>query len=261
MNQRVLVAMKQRGSKTMVATKCQTENRPYMGGFNHIDKTIVVYRPDCKMWSCPHCASVRKSYLAIKTYTGYEYYRSIDKQHEISDRWYFATVTSHEKLKTYTSTIAVWPKVWRKLKERIRRKHNSRRQSKLRYVYVPELHEDGRLHGHFITNAAITQTELKDDNRACGGGYICDLDDIENAEHAAWYVSKYIHKGLDVYQWPPKFHRIRFTNNWPEPPANEDFNQVDLDVEWKYLGYMHNPVNYAEMMAQTGWKVDIISQK
>lgn len=243
----------------MPTSECVTENRPYMGGFNHLDKTIVVYRPDCKMWSCPYCASRRKAYLAIKTYHGHRFYKANAIADGHNPEWSFMTVTSHEDLTTFDATIAVWPKVWRKLKERIRRKHNKRSAEPLRYVYLPELHKDGRLHGHFVSNAKITENELKDDTRKCGGGFICEVDSIDDSEHAAWYVTKYIHKTLGVYQWPRNFRRIRFTNKWPDPPNADDFNQIDLDVEWKYLGYMHNPENYKTMMLAQGWKVDIVA--
>lgn len=233
---------------------CQTENRPYLLGTSDNGTSAILYRPDCKQWSCPHCARRRKAYLARKMYGGYTVYRASNP-----DQWYFSTITSHQSLDTFEKTLWVMPKAWRKMKERIRRKHNKSSNDKWRYCMVPELHEDNRVHMHLITNAQITERQLRDDAASSGFGYIGDHSKLTSAEGAAWYVAKYIGKQMDV-DWPPKFRRIRFTNHWPEPPQAYDEGQDDM--VWRYVGDLVEPQRYIDMILCTTHltKIDIVSQ-
>jgi hypothetical protein len=139
----------------------------------------------------------------------------------------FITITSHERLKTFTDTETVWRKAWSVLYAALKRK--SRR---LEYMVIPEKHKDGRMHVHALWTAEVSERWLKDNARKRGLGYMADVRQVKEIGHAASYVTKYIGKdlGTDV---PKRFRRVRVSQGFPEIPKPE----TELSVfEWVYVG-------------------------
>lgn len=219
---------------------CKTTTRPFLWAID--GGTVITARPNCKMWKCPDCAEVNRRQWAQRIYQGVEQYQGQ------GDGFYFATMTSHEKLKAFDATVKVWPKVWTKLYARMKRVNPH-----LHYAMLPEQHEDGRLHMHAIISEGFGCTSaddqghwLKDNLRSCGGGYIADIRPLDGAALAAWYVTKYVGKSLGVLKWPENFRRVRVSNHWPDLADNADFNRPDLTwtVETDELRFIQTIENY-----------------
>ena len=124
----------------MSTSKCQTSKRPVLKATDHNTGTIYLYQPDCHMWSCSHCAHHNKRAWAARIGQGVEQYRNSGV-----DGWRFVTITMSKKLKTRSQCLYVWPKSWAKLSARMRREYKG-----IKYVLLPELHKDGRVHVHAI---------------------------------------------------------------------------------------------------------------
>lgn len=124
----------------------------------------------------------------------------------------FVTLTSHEKLGAQQS-VAVWPKAWKKLHERLRRAVPD-----TEYLFVPELHRDGRMHAHGIVTDAPARRWWKDEARACGFGYQDDMQEAETLR-VVGYMAKYSAKCLESDKFPRGTRRFRASQGWPKLPA------------------------------------------
>ena len=209
----------------MTATKCQSQTRPIIVGENRLESKAIVYVPRCKMWSCPSCADLNKSFWAIKIYLGIdEYMRSG------VDEWSFTTITMRGYHSTFDKCVSAWPKIWSRLSSRIRYRHRG-----VKYALLPEQHKNGRLHMHMLIGANVKKRWLKDNAFASGAGFMADSEPLETSKRGAYYVSKYVGKTLGVLQWPPKFRRIRTSQKWPlvELGAGEE----EIDLVWRLWRY------------------------
>jgi hypothetical protein len=189
---------------------------------------VILYRPSCQMWDCEFCKHRLKAMWGQRIYYGVNVGRQFWGW-ETS----FVTLTSHEKLKTFQATAAVWPKVWSKLAPRLRRKYGS-----FEYARVPEMHKDGRLHFHFIMSIEPQKTWLKKNARTSGGGYQVDIQKVVDGSLASWYVTKYLGKSMgqaaDEFS-KLKMRRVSVSRGWPELPQNPEFVS---DVTWE-MASMH----------------------
>lgn len=239
------------------ARSCETRGRPYLYSLDIGNKKAMVMRPNCKMWSCPYCAEVNRIQWVYKIKYGIEEYI---KQ---GDKFWFVTLTTNRKIRTFEKSLVAWRHGWDKLYKRMKRVA----VGDMHYVLLPELApETGRLHAHMIINqsfgAVYSHTVkhadkpdedkykcrwIKDEPAACGLGYMNDIRPVHNAGLAAWYVSKYVGKTLALQDWPEHFRRVRPNIHWPEQPADEeratnwkpimigDF--ANVVVSWWQLGY------------------------
>lgn len=126
---------------------------------------------------------------------------------------FFLTLTSHERLGPAAS-LRVMPHAWDMLGKRARRA-----EPEYQYLLIPEPHLDGRVHFHVIENSGLGERWWKDNARSCGLGYMVEEETLRSAAGAAWYVSKYLTKGLTINVWPKGFRRVRTSHRWPRPPA------------------------------------------
>jgi hypothetical protein len=191
-------------------------------------KELVWFRPDCGLWSCTECGIKNKGRWALRVGHGVETYKTL------GHTFYFMTLTSHEKLKTFDSTLAVWSLAWPKLYARMKRQ-----KADLKYASVPEKHGDGRWHMHLLINHGFDlklnrkgkwdSRWLHDNPRECGLGYMNDVQPIRDSRLAAWYVTKYVSKALSENQWPRYLRRVRVSNNWPELPPSGDFEPIEAN--------------------------------
>lgn len=193
-----------------IQDKCETRNRPIIAAVSPTNKLAVLFRPRCKLWSCPYCAEVNRKLWTVRAYAGSEAL--------ISEGWEmkFVTMTSHEKLEA-RQTWYVWPLAWKKLSTRIARAQGPGHQ----YLMVPEQHQDGRLHMHAIATWSINQGWLKDNARESGLGYMAEIEDLESPQHSAWYVAKYLGKQLTMLSWPAGWRHVRTSRGWPKM-ANQE---------------------------------------
>ena len=172
----------------------------------------------------------------------------------------FLTLTSHEQL-TVTGSLKVWPKAWKKLRQRANYKLHG-----FQYILIPERHKSGKLHIHALETGNFGQKWWKDNGRECGLGYIANEGTARTAGGAAMYVTKYLTKSLESTVWPKGLRRIRTTRSWPQLPTPEPLpdwqwqiipqnvqvsdliggkmaqgwivEQFDHQDAWKYLGAM-----------------------
>lgn len=138
----------------------------------------------------------------------------------------FVTITSHEKLKSFEATEAVWRSAWPVLYNAVKRQKHD-----LKYFIVPEKHKDGRMHVHIIWNADVTKRWLKDNARKRGLGYQADVSHVKDWGNAIRYVTKYLSKGLGE-EMPKRFRRVRVSQNWPDVPPPDTPAKV---LRWEYI--------------------------
>lgn len=202
---------------------CVAENRPVLKAFSMKDKKIYLYMVRCKSWYCPACGRIKKLEWVAKIAQGIDHYYENGKTD-----WMFCTVTSHTKLQTRSRCLWVEPKAWKKLWSRIHYHHG-----KVRYVYMPELHKNGRVHWHFLMSGGIEVRWWKDHAPKCGFGYIFDSQPVRDGRNSVLYVTKELSKSLDNIKWPRNLRRIRTNQKWPQTAIGEDFQELEL--HWDYL--------------------------
>lgn len=199
-------------------TTCETPNRPAMIASNAVTKTVIFFRPRCKMWSCPYCAHINRQLWTARAYNAamqfFEHAGNVN----------FVTLTSHEKL-TARQSWYVFPKAWKKLHARAKR-----RDGKADYVMVPEQHEDGRIHVHMLTTWCLGQEWWKDNGRECGLGYMAEDEIARTPAGCALYISKYIGKQLGGIVWPKGFRRVRTSQDFPKLPRPADLPNWHFQV-------------------------------
>lgn len=202
---------------------CVAEIRPVLKAFCPDRKKIYLYMVRCKSWYCPTCGHINKLTWVAKIAQG------IDEYYEqgIKD-WMFCTVTSHPKLTKRGQCLWVEPRAWKKLWSRIHYHHG-----KVRYVYIPELHGNGRTHWHMLMSGGIPVKWWKYHAPRSGFGYMFDSQPVRDGRKSVLYVTKELSKGLAITKWPRKLRRIRTNQRWPEIATGDDY--VDLRLSWDYL--------------------------
>lgn len=202
---------------------CQNSKTPYIIGFDHDRKRILVTRANCGQWSCPACAKRQRDTWAVRVFKGVERLSG-----EGMDNWAFVTLTSNGKLRNFQQTLHVFPDAWAKLSARMRREYG-----KPAYVLVPERHQNGRLHFHMIVGAAVTWDWLHENAPQCGFGWKVDAGALANPAMCSWYISKYITKEFCTAPYPPKFKRIRTSQGFP---ALEQESPLKGLIYWRRAG-------------------------
>jgi len=221
-------------------TECETANRPYLLGRPIEGGLTILYRPDCKLWSCPHCANVKAKQWAARA--------RIAIRDKIEADWHFLTLTVETRSSNLDHQIDIWSNAWDKFSKRLRRAV----ERKITYMAIPELSpQKKRLHAHIILDwncyceermrfYPMTKTQderwkyysywLHEHCKASGMGYIYDIQPLLEPALAASYVTKYIGKGLSEV-FPKGFRRVRTSGNFPEI---EQYETEDL-IEWTVL--------------------------
>lgn len=187
----------------------------------------LVTDADCESWKCPECEKMMRDRWVRRAQHGATEFqkRGIDV--------YFATITSHEKQKTFGACAAVWPDAWKKLHKLL-----AKTSDVGEYIMVPERHVDGRMHVHAIWTYPVKTRWLKDNCRACGLGYMALVgrrghrdEKIGSVDEVARYVAGYVGKSLgdDV---PARFRRVRTSQGWPELAKP---NSATEGLTWEYV--------------------------
>lgn len=216
---------------------CPNKRVPYMIGVNQTNARVMVFRPRCKMWSCPSCRRTNCFLWAYQANHG---------AHELYDAgktMTFLTITSSNKI-TKEQSWWVAPKAWMKLQARIRRQYGE-----YQYFVVPEVQERGHVHFHGIFSVAIGERWLKDNAAACGFGFMDDAKEVWSEGGVTGYVLKYLKKNLGVEEIPKGTRRVRTSRAWPKCPPKErppDWSfqllprKVSVDIavrQYESLGY------------------------
>lgn len=202
---------------------CPKEILPVMRAQHKEKQVIYLYQVRCKSWDCPRCGTTNKLQWIAKISEGIDEYLSDG----VVD-WMFCTVTSHPKLKKQGNCLWVEPKAWKKLWSRIKYHHG-----KIHYVYIPELHKNGRVHWHMLISGGIPLSWWKTHAPRCGFGYMFDSEPVRDGFHSVLYVTKELNKSLARTNWPKNLRRIRTNHHWPQL-SNED-NFMDDELNWYYM--------------------------
>ncbi len=154
----------------------------------------------------------------------------------------FVTLTLHEKLTDFASTNAVFSDAWSGLYGTLKRY-----QRGITYIAVPELHKNGRIHLHMITNfvppddyfykrklkhnTQVTRAKRggtmskfwKDIPRLHGWGFANDQVALDgDTIAAAGYIGKYLGKQRSFNHWPKGFKHIRASHDVPDVPDDSE---------------------------------------
>ena len=194
---------------------CSKTNRPYLVGWDELTEMAYVFRPDCKCWNCPSCAARLRARWTARAFEGIQTYIAA------GEGFKFVTVTSHERLHSFSQTLRVWPPAWKLLSRRVKYQAPG-----WHYILIPEQHRTGRLHVHLIASANLGTRWWKDNARECGLGYIAEEAEFKAGKaepgRAAAYAAKYLGKQLSVKAWPRYFHHIRTSQHFPDLPTYPD---------------------------------------
>lgn len=194
--------------RTTPETSCpNSSSRPLLKAISDRTREVIFFHPSCGSWSCPVC-SVRNT-----NYWRYVAAYGVTQLQETGKPVNFVTVTSHERLKA-AGTLYVLKQAFPKLRDRVAY-HSPGTQ----YLLIPEQHKDGRWHLHMFTTCMAPKRWWKDNARACGFGYQCDVEQVTNAGKASNYVAKYMAKSLAGATVPKGFRRVRTSQQWPYPAS------------------------------------------
>ena len=198
---------------------CSNPAAPYLVGFSKEERQALVIHADCDMWECEECAANKRRKWSARAALGLKEIISSGSSSK------FVTVTTAEWYATSAAAIAGFPRAWNKLYCRLKRKNPD-----LMYLLTIEFGaKTGHMHAHFLTNATQNERWYKDNARACGMGYQAKVETVESDGKAAAYVSKYIGKSLGGFALPPKFRRVRCSQNWTALPDLTDGQSSNFD--------------------------------
>ncbi len=207
----------------MTVSKCPTYYRPVLVGVVLDQPIRYIIQPRCKMWSCSYCGRQNALNWSARIREGIEHYQRsgwLD--------WSMVTFTMSRYTRGFENSIAKWPKRWSKISTRIRRKVPG-----VRYALIPEQHKDGTLHTHSLFSGEISNTWISQNCHQCGLGYKSHSERMYSAFGASKYALKYLTKGISATEWPPKFRRIRTSQQWPTIADND--NCTTIEADWTYL--------------------------
>lgn len=182
----------------------------------------------------------------------------IDAVNTIGGDWFFMTLTAHEKARTRDQSLINLQKGWKRLVERIRRQSDE----KVHYARIYELHRNGRVHMHFITNwrpkdyrhpASNAQSGsrwLKDNARQCGMGYQVRIERLDgHAGLVAAYVTKYITKSLE--RLPAGIRKIQTTQGFKQKveigQSEYEWQIFEKFTERDYLAFKRTGYNVRDI--------------
>lgn len=209
---------------------CPDEKVPWLTGYNA--DTVIAIRGRCGRWSCSVCGAANGRRWLAKIINGMNTMKHVR-------RWYFITITAHEKWRGAERSLQNIRSGWKKLYNRIRRRYGV-----TSYVKVWEFHADGSFHLHVLFGRKIGKRWLKDNSRQCGMGYQVDSSQTKNAGQVAGYAAKYLLKSFEnAHYYPENLRRIETSRDWTPLPdlsendeyewfvcQNREFQNVKLDT-------------------------------
>lgn len=220
---------------------CCPSASPFVWSDDLIANQRTILKTRCKRWDCPYCASINKLQHRLKVYHGLSKLES--EGHEFD----FVTWTSSPKLKDTESCYKVFQKAWAKLSTRYRRANSTAKGISPEYVFVPELHKDGRLHWHGVFSGHLSSRWWKDNCAESGFGYMAKSEKLESVSQASNYVLKYISKHMGQSIDITRFRRINYSRGFPPNVAPEN------GATWEILG----KTDSIATLIESAWKIDL----
>lgn len=181
----------------------------------------------CNHWDCTHCGVERAKQ---------EYRRIVNGCDVLSvdHKLYFWTITCRGKECSYDEAMENYYDWTNTLLTNARAKC-SRIGGYWAYAQVTEHQKKTRLHPHshlittFLPDDAIGHVANKQRieyiskwfsraNISAGLGEQCKISEVQTAAGASRYVAKYLFKAALSEQWPAKWKRVRYSQNWPKTP-------------------------------------------
>lgn len=198
--------------------QCTTPNRPFFVRLDTDGREAKLIRPRCGMWRCKPCSEMNAFRWSARAAFG------ISEYMKKGERFWFVTLTSHEKLKTRQATQRVFQLAFPKLYKRMKRACPN-----LIYISIPEQHKNGRLHVHILINHGFGKKWLKDNGRECGLGYKADESEIDDVGQVIAYVVKYLGKQVGLTLWSAGFRRVRTSAHFPNLPEQGEDGWIMLN--------------------------------
>ena len=246
--------------KPQIPESCPTPG-PVLVGEHLASKVAVFFRPACGRWACPVCGETNRFRWSLRAAHG------VSDIIRRGDAVYFVTLTFPGWMDA-DGTRARWRASWPKLSTRFRRAW-----ADARYLYVHEQHQDGRMHVHMVTDAALSKRWWKDNCATCGFGYIADADEVRDENRVARYVAKHLAdeaghvagrkmrkeltKQTTLHKWPDGWRRVSTSRNWPKLP------EMPEPEGWifRVLGQAEALADTYAMYSVRGWTINRLDHR
>lgn len=188
----------------------------------------VIEQTCCNHWDCPLCGQTRAKQEYRRIVWGSEV---LADQHKL----YFWTLTCRGKDCSLEEAEEMYY-VWTNVLLTNARTHAQRKDIYWSYVQITERQHKTRNHphSHIITtflpcDAILTKDSNQRDNfvsewftkanASAGLGSQHKITEVKSAAAVSRYVAKYMFKDMMREEWPKKWKRVRYSQNWPKPPA------------------------------------------
>lgn len=211
---------------------CDNPKSPFLTYQNEEEGRLYWFKADCKLWTCPECGIRNRTRVSARVARGVEHWQEIGLNVD------FITLTSHEKVRDFARSIAVFRDAWPRLRKRIQYRNKD-----FHYALFGEQHKKNKtLHVHLVATNDLDTRVWKNHSRSCGLGYMVDVQSVSTAGAAAGYCTKYLAKSAGIDDWPSSFHRYRLSSRWPKWDIDAEtgaawsvfFNEASLNDELRY---------------------------
>jgi len=215
----------------------------------------------CNHWECQRCGLIRAKQEYHRISWGSEV---LADEHQL----YFWTLTCRGRelsLDDAEKNYYAWTNVLLTNARAVAK----RKDQYWAYVQVTERQHKTRAHPHshiittFLPPDAVATTDEKGKpafvsrwferaNASAGLGVQHRISPVASAAAVGRYVAKYLFKDVMRDEWPPKWKRVRYSENWPKPPAPAFDRAIVLKSrdEWREAGSVQqtwvidSPVDY-----------------
>lgn len=180
----------------------------------------------CNHWECPVCGHTRAKQEYRRIIYGCECFDDEGR------KLYFWTLTCRGRempLETAEKDYLAWTNVvLTNARARAKRKGHF-----WAYVQVTERQQRGHPHSHILTTylphdarefvdengtPSYTSEWFTAANKSAGLGSQHRISAVANSSAVSRYVAKYLFKDSMLERWPAHWRRVRYSQNWPEPP-------------------------------------------
>jgi len=182
----------------------------------------------CNHWDCPYCGLTRAKQEYRRIVWGSEV---LADQHKL----YFWTITCRGRECSLDEAERNYYAWTNKLLTNARTKAK-REMDYWAYVQITERQKKTRQHphSHIITTflprdaceisagdktSGYSSEWFSRANASASLGSQHRISEVKNAAAVSRYVAKYMFKDMMREEWPPKWKRVRYSQNWPKPPS------------------------------------------
>lgn len=201
-----------------------------------LDGRATIGQSCCNHWNCPVCGVKRAKQEYRRIVAGCE---ALAQEYEL----YFWTITCRGKECGYVEAMQNYLAWTNKLFTNARKKCKTEGKY-WAYVQVTEHQQATRAHPHshiittFLPSDALRLASSESSevyvsawfaraNFTAGLGSQHKISHVRSAAGVSRYVAKYMFKSALTEEWPPKWKRVRYSQNWPAlPVCSPDFVSV-----------------------------------